>query len=181
MKRFALVLLLAAAFCCPAFAQSTDDTPASKEDVERYFAVAKSHDMMQKMMKTMSTSMQEVFHQQYLQHKDELPADYESTISARVSEMFMNMPMDDILQAMAPAYQKHLTKGDIDNLIAFYSTPTGQKLLTEMPAILGDAMQSAMPIITKYVDTTRARLQKETDDMIAQNKKPAAKAPSTNN
>jgi uncharacterized protein len=182
MKRFALVLLLAAAFCWPAFAQSTDDTPASKEDVERYFAVAKSHDMMKKMMATMSETMRQVFHEQYLEHKDDLPADYESKIDADLNEMFVNMPMDDILQAMAPAYQKHLTKGDVDNLIAFYSTPTGQKLLSEMPAILADSMRDALPIITKYAEGVRTKLQKETDDMIAQGKKPSAgKAPSASN
>src|ERR1700687_673232 len=96
--------------------------------------------------------------------------------------MFQNMPMDEMTQAMVPAYQKHLTKGDIDNLVAFYSSPTGAKLLREMPSMLAEAMQSMMPIMTKYMETVQQRLLKETDIMIAQSKKQSdAKTPATHN
>lgn len=87
-----------------------------------------------------------------MKHKDNLPADYESKIASMMDDMFQNMPRDEMTQAMVPAYQKHLTKGDIDNLVAFYSTPTGAKLLREMPSMLAEAMQSMMPIMTKYVE-----------------------------
>lgn len=127
--------------------------------------------MMKKMMGTMTQSMHQMFHEQYLKHKDELPADYESEITATMDGMFENMPMDEMMQAMVPAYQKHLTKGDIDNLVAFYSSPTGEKFLREMPAMMAEAMQDMMPIMTKYVETVQQRLQKETDVMIAQSKK----------
>ena len=96
--------------------------------------------------------------------------------------MFENMPWDDMMQAMAAVYQKHFTKGDIDNLVAFYSSPTGEKLLREMPSIMSDAMQSMMPVMTKYMDTVKQTLLKETDEMIAQSKKPSDdKTPATHN
>jgi hypothetical protein len=87
-----------------------------------------------------------------------------------------------MVQAMVPAYQKHLSKGDIDNLIAFNSSSTGQKLLREMPSITAEWMQSAMPIMVKYKDTVQQTLLKETDVMIAESKKQSgAKAPATHN
>jgi hypothetical protein len=87
-----------------------------------------------------------------------------------------------MMQAMVPAYQKHLTKGDIDNLVAFYSTPTGEKLLRDMPAIMAESMQDMMPIILKYSDSVKQKLLKETDAMIAQSKKQSdAKTPATHN
>jgi hypothetical protein len=90
--------------------------------------------------------------------------------------------MDEIMDAMVPVYQKHLTKGDIDNLVAFYSTPTGAKLLREMPTIMAEAMQDMMPIMTKYTDNVKQTLLKQTNDMIAQSKKPADdKSPATHN
>ena len=128
----------------------------------------------------MAQSMHQMFHEQYLKHKDNLPADYESKITSMMDDMFQNMPMDEMMQAMVPAYQKHLTKGDIDNLVAFYSTPTGAKLLREMPSMLAETMQSMMPIMTKYMETVQQRLLKETDVMIAQSKKQSdAKTPAT--
>jgi hypothetical protein len=103
-------------------------------------------------------------------------------MTARTDQMFDNMPWDEIMQAMVPAFQKHFTKGDMDNLVAFYSTPTGEKLLREMPAIMAESMQDMMPIMTKYIDTVKQTLLKDTDTMIAQSKKqPAAHAPASNN
>lgn len=173
MKRLVLVLLVAASFCSSAFAQSTDNTPASREDIERYLEVVNSHDMMNKLMGTMAQSMHQMTHEQCLKHKAQLPANCESKLNAMMDDTFKNMPVDDMMKAMIPAYQKHLTKGDVDNLVAFYSTPTGQKLLREMPSIMADAMQDMMPVMNKYMETVQSRIQKETEAMIAQSKKAA--------
>lgn len=183
MKRllFVVAVVFVATWTCVA-QTSIDDSPASKEDVERYFHVVNSHDMMKKMMAAMSQSIHQMMHEQYLKDKDNLPTDYELKMGARRDEMFQNMPIDEMMQAMAPAYQKHLTKGDIDNLIAFYSTPTGAKLLREMPAIMAEGMQDMMPIMTKYIDTVKQTLLKETNDMMVQSKKPSTgKSPATQN
>ena len=138
--------------------------------------------MMKKLMASMTQGMHHLMHEQYLQHKSELPADYESKMTAKIDEMYGNMPMNEMMEAMVPAYQKHFTKGDIDNLVAFYSSPTGAKLLRELPSIMAESMQEMTPIILKYSDTVKQTLLKETDDMIAQSKKPPnASAPSTNN
>jgi hypothetical protein len=121
-------------------------------------------------------------HEQYVKHQDELPAGYEAKMNAMMDEMFEKMPMEEMMQAMVPAYQKHFTKADIDNLVAFYSSPTGEKLLRELPSIMAESMQDVMPIMSKYMETVQQRLLKETDDMIAQSKKqPKASAPATNN
>jgi hypothetical protein len=182
MKRFVLVVAAVLFLSWSGFAQtSSDDSPATKADVERYFQLVKSHDMLKKMLATTTQSMHQLIHEQYVKHQDELPADYEAKIDAMMSNMFDNMPWDEMMQAMVPAYQKHLTKGDIDNLVAFYSTPTGAKLLREMPSILAESMQDAMPLLTQYMETVQKRVQKETDDMIAQSKKqPTGSAPASN-
>ncbi len=174
MKRLLFVfgVVLVLGWTCVA-QTNADDSPATKDDVEKYLEVVHSHDMMKKTVLAMTQGMHQMLHEQYSQHKDELPADYESKMNARMDEMFENMPWDEMMQAMVPVYQKHFTKGDIDNLVAFYSSPTGEKLLREMPSIMSDAMQSMMPPLNKYLETVQQRLQKETDDMIAQSKKPS--------
>lgn len=183
MKRLLLLLgvVLVLSWTCVA-QTSADDSPATKEDVERYLQVTRSHDMMKKMALVMSQGMNQMLHEKYLKDKDNLPADYESKMTARMDEMFENMPWDEMMQAMTPVYQKHFTKNDIDNLVAFYSSPTGEKLLRETPAIMADAMHSMTPVMLKYMDTVKQTLQKETDVMIAQSKKQAnTSAPATNN
>lgn len=56
-------------------------------------------------------------------------------------ELFKNMPVDEMLDAMVPIYQKHLTKDDIAGILAFYSSPVGQKLQREQPAMMQEGMQ----------------------------------------
>jgi hypothetical protein len=182
MTRFALSLagVFFLTLACSA-QNSTDDTPATREDVQRYLQIVQSREMAKKMFAVMAQAARQMEHEQYLKHKDELPADYETKMNARVDEMFGNMPWDEMLQAMVPAYQRHFTKGDIDNLVAFYSSPTGAKLLRETPAMMAEAMQGMMPIVTRYTETVKDQLQKETDDMIAQAKKQTnAPAPAKN-
>jgi hypothetical protein len=183
MKRFVHVSAVMFVLSWVCFAQSsTNESPATKADVERYFQLAKSNDMMKKLMASMTQSIQRMTHEQYLKHQDELPPGYEAKMNAMMNDMFNNMPMDEMMEAMVPAYQKHFTKGDIDNLVAFYSSPTGAKLLRELPAIMAESMRDMMPIMTKYMETVQQRLLKETSDMIAQSKKqPQTGASATNN
>ena len=161
MKRLLLVcgVVLVLSWTCVA-QTSDDDSAATKEDVERYLQAVHSQDLTKKTVTAMAKGMHQMMHEQYLKHRDELPADYEAKMNARMDAMFENMPWDQMIQAMVPVYQKHFTKGDIDNMVAFYSSPTGEKILREMPAIMADAMQEMMPIMTKYMDNVKETLLK---------------------
>lgn len=166
MRRFLFAVLVMLAFSCNALAQQTDDAPATKEDIQRYFDVMHSHEMMQKMVDAMAKPMHQMVHDQYVKDQDKLPADFEEHMNNVMDSMFRDMPWDEMIQAMMPAYQKHFTKGDIDAMVAFYNTPTGQKLLREMPEIVADSMQSMMPIMQKYMEKVQSRIQDETVAML---------------
>jgi hypothetical protein len=183
MKRLLLIVSMVFVLSWTCIAQtSVDDSPATKKDVERYLQAMHSHDMMKNLAATMSKSIQQMTHEQYLKDKDNLPADYESKMNELMDDNIKNMPLDEMMEATIPAYQKHLTKGDIDNLVAFYSSPTGEKLIREMPVMMAEAMQDIMPVMNKYMDSIKQTVQKKTDEMIAQSKKPSdGKTPATHN
>ncbi len=167
MKRFLVAAILCVSFAYSGLAQDTGaNAPASKEDVERYLQAVHSHDMMQKIMETMAKSMQQMTHERYLKDKDKLPPDFEARTNKMMNDMMKDMPFDEMMQAMVPTYQKHFTKGDIDALVAFYTSPTGQKLLRETPAITGEAMTAMMPILRQHMDAMSRRLQQQTDEMM---------------
>ena len=165
MKRIMLFVLLCGALLGSAPAQDTDsNTPATKEDVARYFEVVHSRQLVDQMMGVMSKSIRQMMHEQYLKNKDKLPSDFEERATKHFDEMLKNMPWDDMMQAMMPAYQKHFSKEDIDSLVAFYSSPTGQKLLRELPGVMSDSMQAMMPVMEKYFES----VQKQVNDELAQ-------------
>jgi hypothetical protein len=83
-----------------------------------------------------------------------------------MDEMYKNMPWDEMLDSTVPVYQKHFTKGDINALVTFYGTPTGQKVVREMPAITAEAMQNMLPLLQKQMATINRRLQAEITTML---------------
>jgi hypothetical protein len=167
MKHFLVGIFLCLSFACNGLAQDTTaDAPATKEDVQRYFQAKHSREMMQTMLDAMAKPMHQMTHDRYLKDKDKLPADFETKMNKRTDDLMKDMPFDEMMQAMVPAYQKHFTKGEMDALVSFYSSPTGQKLIREMPAIMGEAMAAMMPIMRQHMDAATQRLQQEADEML---------------
>jgi hypothetical protein len=167
MKRILIALILCLALGGSFVAQQRGaDSPATAEDVQKYLDVMHSRDMMQQMVDAMSKPMHQMVHDQFEKDRDKLPPDFEVRMNRMMEDMFKGMPFDEMLQAMVPVYQKHFTKGELEALVAFYSSPTGQKVLREMPAILAESMQSMMPIMSKQMDAMNQRLQKEIAEML---------------
>jgi len=171
MKRLIIaifVLLLAAAAGAQ---ETTDNAPATREDIQKYLDVMHSHDMMAQMMNAMTPSLHKMVHDQYLKDQDKLPADFEERTNKMMDDMFHNMPFDDMTAAMVPIYQRHLTKGDVNALLAFYSSPTGQKMLHDLPAIMSESMQAMQPIMQKYMESVRQRVNDEFAEALKQSGK----------
>jgi len=167
MKRILMVAVVLLWTCGNVAAQQNPaDSPATKEDVQRYLQTVSSKESLEKMMEAMSKPLHQMVHEQYLKDKDKLPADFEARMNKRLDEYLKDLPWDDILNSMVPVYQKHLTKGDVDALTAFYATSTGQKLLKEMPQIVAESMQNLMPLMRKHIDTLNQRMQEEIQAML---------------
>ncbi|MGB9067216.1 MAG: DUF2059 domain-containing protein [Candidatus Acidiferrales bacterium] len=180
MKHLTAVLALCFLSATGCVAQQSDaDQPATKADIERYYDTMHIRDMMKNMMAAMSQQMQKMMREQ-LQRTPNLPANAQEKIEKTVDDSLANMPIDELLDAMEPVYAKHFTKGDIDALAAFYSTPTGKKMLTELPAMTAEAMQASQSVMAKYIQ----HVQEQVQDQIAQMQKdaqPDAKKATTSN
>ena len=180
MKRVAITAVLCFAFCLTGVAQqNAADAPASKEDVQRYLDAIHSHDMMKQMIDVMSKPMHQMIHEQFLKNQDKLPPDFEDRMNKFLDAAWSQTYLDEIMEAMIPAYEKHFTKSDIDALISFYSSPTGQKMLHEMPAVMADSMQAAMPVIQKQVEKIQEQVQEQVAELTKEQPKTPAKKPSS--
>jgi len=174
VRRFSSVVAVCFILACPivSFAQTSADAPASKEDVENYLRAVHSHEMMAQTLEAMMKPAQQMAHEQCAKYKDSLPADCEARMKKNMDDWVKEMPFD----AMIPSYEKHFTKGDMEALTAFYSTPTGEKILREMPAILAESMGAMMPMMRRAAD----RMTERTQQQVAQMKKDSAKKPADN-
>jgi uncharacterized protein len=166
-----LALCLLSATACVA-QQSAADQPATKADIDRYFDAMHVRDMTKNMMDAMSQQVRKMMHDQ-LQKTPSLPPDAAEQMDKFYDKIWADMPINDLLDAMEPVYAKHFTKGDIDALIAFYSTPVGKKMLAEMPAITQEAMQASFGVTQKYMD----HVMEQVNQQIAQMQKDAQPDP----
>lgn len=59
-------------------------------------------------------------------------------------------------------YDKHFTHGEIQDLIEFYESPTGKKILEKNPEITKELMSSMM---TKYMPEIQKNLNKKLEEL----------------
>jgi hypothetical protein len=151
---------LCLAFSTPALAQTAGAEPPSRDDVILYLRTMRSHDMLQKTMEVQAQSMRNLFRSMSKENGSQ-PPDFDAHFKKAMADMIKGMPTDEILQAMIPAYQDHFTKSDLEAMSAFYSSPVGQKVLEELPAVLQEGNQAAMPILSKYLNQWKDRMAEE--------------------
>jgi hypothetical protein len=88
------------------------------------------------------------------------PAQKEAT--RKVADKFLEksmhiMSIDDMIDQITTIYQRHFTKEDITAATEFYSSPAGQHMLSEQPAI----MKEYMPIVMKRMNEQMQTLIEE--------------------
>ena len=157
MKRLLLVLVCLT-LSVPAFTQNADEPP-SRDDIILYLRTMHSHDLMRRTMEVQAENMRQLFRETLQRDKGEVPADFDTTFKTAMADLIKGMPSDQIVEAMIPTYQKHFTKGDIEAMNAFYSSPVGQKVLQELPAVMQEGSQEAMPILSKYMADWMERMK----------------------
>jgi len=87
-----------------------------------------------------------------------------AALSGMVDDI-VDAQLDDLLNAIIPIYQRHLTKTDIEEMIRFYSSPVGQKLLREQPQIIQESMQAGAGVQQKRMDEMNARIQERMQEL----------------
>ncbi len=110
------------------FAQSkVAETAGKREDIEKLLRVTGSAQMgiqvMNQMIESMKTAMPQV------------PAEFWSEFQKEVDP-------DELTQLVVPVYDRYLTHDDVKQLIAFYETPAGKKLVSVQPSIVKDSMRA---------------------------------------
>src|SRR5258707_2031659 len=97
MKRILLAGAIVLAMCGYVAAQQNPaDTPATKEDIQRYLQIVHSREMTRKMLEAMSKPMHQMVHEQYLKDKDKLPVDFEARVNKMTDDMFKSFPLEEM-------------------------------------------------------------------------------------
>ena len=157
------------------------DAP-SREQVLQLFDLMQIKKLTQTMMQTVRQQVEamgnQIFHDTMPNPTPEQQKFMQDLMSSTITEVMGSFPIDEMLDTMVPVYQRHLTKSDLEAVIAFYSSPVGQKLLHEQPQMVQESMQAMAPIqermIRNMMDKFQAKVLNSIEEEQKKEKKKAA-------
>jgi len=170
MKCASILLLFCLLFGTVSVAQQAPaDTVPTKEDIEKYYEVMHVRELMKNVIEATSKQMRQLMHEELQKRIPNAPPDMLTKLDKLMDDSLKQIDFEEMLQAMTPVYQKHFSKSDLDALIAFYSSPAGQKILKELPAITSEAMNASTGIMRKQMDL----VMEKTQELVASMEKDA--------
>jgi hypothetical protein len=158
--RIAAVALLALVFAVPAAAQDAPERQISdtkRQLIHQLIDLMNQRTTPEQIADAVTREMDTAFEQAYVdevqqstvftpQEKTRLVDDHKAK-SARIIELFRHRFLTEIdfrgLQETVtlPLYDKYFSEQELADLVAFYSTPTGQKTLMVLPELLGESIR----------------------------------------
>ena len=146
------------------------DAP-TRDQVLKFFDVLQVRQNMQVAVDGMKEQMKSGAEQGFRHKLPDATADQIHQMQAIVDDAFSEISYDELLDAMVPVYQRHLSKSDIDGILAFYASPAGRRLLHEQPAIMRESMEAAGAVQQKKMDSILKKLDTRMDQMVNESQK----------
>jgi uncharacterized protein len=181
MKKAIACLCFVVTFAAANFAQrsAVANTAPSKQDVLRFLDLMQVRARMLQMVDGMREQGKRGA-EAALRARIPNPTPDQLEKATKIGDViFQDFPIDEMVDAVVPIYQRHLTKTDLDAVVAFYSGSTGQKLLKESPAMMsegmkagGDIMLKKIPDLTQRVETQIAEMVKEEQQKSGTKRRP---------
>jgi len=162
--------------------KKTGATKALPADAPTRQEVLKLFDMLQ-ISKTMEMAIQAA-KQQSNEMAEELIEEKAPTATPEQKQQIRQMVTEEMTQALGPqairemmeatvpVYQRHLSKSDLQAMMAFYSSPVGQKVLREQPAMMQESMKAAAGIQERIARGVFLKIDERMEEMMHSDKQP---------
>jgi hypothetical protein len=150
------------------------DGPPSPEQVSKLLTLLRVRDELQITLDAMKQQVKAGAVQTFSEKVPDPTPDQLKSVNFVVDEVFKDLSLDDLIQDLVPVYQRHLTRNDVHALIGFYSSPAGQKILREQPAMIQESMKVAGAAQQKRMEVLLAQLEVRMQQLISQETKPGS-------
>ncbi len=150
--------------------QSAPEAAASREDVLRLFEAMALKEQMGKLEETIKGQVKAMLEKDLNERRKDVPperrAKFQEFMQVTIDESLKLYPMAEMLDDMAPVYQKHLTRAEVSAIIAFYQSPAGRKLVEKGPVMTEEAMAIVFPKMQERQRALRERMLKRTEELL---------------
>jgi hypothetical protein len=158
-----LVTILLATFAVqPAWSQ---DAKPTEDSIRQLFEVMHTSQLLDTYLAQVSTSMHASMHQAmqgkpFNTEQQQIMDDWGSEL---VALMRHELSWETVQPMMVEVYRANFTRAEVDAMLQFYRTPTGQAVISKSAA----AMQQSMQIMQQRAATLTPKIQQLTHDTIA--------------
>ena len=181
MRGRGLVLLILLAIAAPVFAQQSvaEAAAQAKAKAEALPADAPTHDQVMTLFdllqirRTMSLAMdgmkqaiKQGAEQSFRERVTDPTPKQLDALREMLDSVMGDMPMDEMVEAAVTVYRRHLSKSDVEEMVRFYGSPVGQKLLHEQPQMMQESMKAGMEIQQKRMDQIMAKIREGEQKML---------------
>ena len=156
------LVLLSASF---GFGQTTVDFGPTRDDVLKFMDVMQVRRTMNVMVEQMKLQAKRDIRRSMEAKRPHLTPQQQDRIDHTTDRIFANFPADELINTMVPVYQRHISREDLNALITFYSSPTGQRILSEMPTMMAEGMQAASEVAARRMAGIRRQVDSEVEEM----------------
>jgi hypothetical protein len=146
-------LLIIFAFSC-SIARAADSTP-SEASIKQLLEVTQAHKLIDSTLAQMDGFMKQTMQQATQGQKvsPQIQKDIEKRQSEALAMSKELLDWNKLEPMYVRIYQKSLTQQDVDGMIAFYRTASGQAVISKMPLIMqntiGEMQQMMAPVIQR--------------------------------
>ena len=125
LRRVAITISLLLMISGAAFAADPPKPPSKEAQVRQLL------DLMG--MKGLFVQMQTQLFEGFAEASPEIPKEFWDRLKEKES-------VDELYELMIPIYEKYYSSEDLDAMIVFYKSPTGQKVIATLPQVMSEAM-----------------------------------------
>lgn len=100
-------------------------SPAKEKLIRKLLTLTKASDMAMQMMDQMAGQLKPMF--------PSVPASF-------WTDFFKEANPDELISKIVPIYGKHLSEEELSQLVKFYETPVGKKLISVQPLIMQESV-----------------------------------------
>jgi uncharacterized protein len=143
--------------------QNPADRPPTKEEIAKYFEIMHVRESMKSILESVAKETEQLIHQQLNREAPNATPEFNAQVEGMLAldDARKNQLVEDMLANMVPVYQKHFAKGDLAALLAFYDTPTGQRLLKEVPAVTQESMEATQVLMQRKTNAIIQRVHEQ--------------------
>ena len=164
VKRIAIVLAL---FCSVTFPVAfAADAPPSEASIKQLLEVGQAHKMVDAMFAQMDAFMKQTMQQaaQGQQLSPKIQKDIERRHNQTMAAVKELLDWSKLEPMYVRVYQKSFSQQEVDGMIAFYKTPTGQAVLNKMPLVVQNTMAEVQQMMQPMIQ----RMQRMQQEVVAE-------------